>query len=312
MADPDDSGPDGTHGGGTREPARETDFDGVAERDELARFYDLDLLDDPGDLALYLALARRTGGPILELAVGSGRLAVPLAAAGYQVTGVDNDPRMLARAEVAAKRAGVGESMTGPGATMRPGRARSGATGSALRAAREQGSLRLVEGDVIDLRLRDRFGLAILPLNTLLLLQQPDSQLAALRTLAAHLRRDGLAVIDAWLPGPEDLAVYDGRLLLEWVRDDSETGDRVAKVASARFDSATATVTLTQLFDVWPRHGGPLRRVSRVDRLRLVGAVELVRMAADAGLAVEELAGDYQMSAFGPGEDRVILIGRLV
>ena len=46
--------------------------------------------------------------------------------------------------------------------------------------------------------------------------------------------------------------------------------------------------------------------------MRLVGASELVRMAADAGLAVEMLAGDHQMSPFGPGVDRAILLGRLV
>ena len=67
-----------------------------AESEALARLYDVDLLEDPGDLDLYLALAARTGGPILELGVGTGRLAVPLAAAGYEVTGVDLDPAMLA------------------------------------------------------------------------------------------------------------------------------------------------------------------------------------------------------------------------
>jgi len=72
----------------------------------LARLYDLDLVEDPGDLDLYLALARRTGGPILELAAGSGRLAVPLAEAGHRVTGVDLDPAMLERARSAAMRAG--------------------------------------------------------------------------------------------------------------------------------------------------------------------------------------------------------------
>ena len=64
----------------------------------LAAFYDLDLRDDPGDLDLYLALADREGGPVLELGVGTGRLAVPLAAAGHAVTGVDDDAAMLARA----------------------------------------------------------------------------------------------------------------------------------------------------------------------------------------------------------------------
>ena len=75
----------------------------------LARLYDLDLTEDPGDLDLYLALAERTGGPVLELAAGSGRLAVPLAAAGNRVTAVDLDPAMLARARTFAAREGVGE-----------------------------------------------------------------------------------------------------------------------------------------------------------------------------------------------------------
>ncbi len=276
----------------------------MTDAETLARYYDLDLRDDPGDLDLYLALAARTGGAVLELASGSGRIAVPLAAAGYAVTGVDNDPAMLARAELAWARL-LDEAPDRPARPDRPKR-------EPRRGPRSHGTLDLVEGDLTTVRLRDRFGLAILALNTLLLLERPERQLAALRTLAAHLRPDGLAVVDIWLPGPEDLSIYDGRLLLEWIRDDPETGDRVVKLDSARFDSATATVVLSQLFDASSADGGPLRRTARSDRLRLIGAHELVRMAEDAGLAVEELAGDYRMGSFGPGDERAILVGRLV
>ena len=174
------------------------------------------------------------------------------------------------------------------------------------------GRLELVQADLTAVRLEQRYGLAILALNTLMLLDERERQVAALRTLAAHLRPDGLAVVDVWLPSPEDLSLYDGRVLLEWQRIDAETGDRVAKLASARFDTATATVTLTQFFDAWPADGGPVERRARTDRLHLVGSSELVSMAAEAGLAVELLAGDHQMSSFGPGVDRAILLGRLV
>src|SRR5450759_2018905 len=68
----------------------------------LARLYDVDLLEDPGDVGFYLALASSTGGPILEIAAGSGRVALPLAEAGYDVTLVDIDAGMLARAKAAA------------------------------------------------------------------------------------------------------------------------------------------------------------------------------------------------------------------
>lgn len=250
----------------------------------LARYYDLDLLDEPGDLALYEALARRSGGPILELGAGSGRLALPLAADGHAVTAVDIDPAMLARARQAWQR--------GPSIS--------------------RGGLQLVEADMLSLDLPGRFDLVILALNTLLLLGDQASQQAALRTMARHLTPDGRAVVDVWVPTASDLALYDGRLLLEWQRDDPESAEQVTKSASALHDAATATVTLTQLFDAWPLHGGALRRVARTDTLRLIGADELVAMASAAGLAVDRLAGDHQMGDFGPGAERTVLVAGLV
>src|SRR5437762_13245766 len=83
----------------------------------LARLYDLDLTEDPGDLELYRALARRTGGPIVELAVGSGRIAAPLAADGHRVVGVDLDPAMLDRART---RTGI-DCAAGAGGGAGPG-----------------------------------------------------------------------------------------------------------------------------------------------------------------------------------------------
>ena len=70
---------------GSNKVSRTTGRDSAA--DALARFYDLDLEDDPGDLDMYLAFAAASGGSILELMAGSGRIAVPLAAAGHKVTG---------------------------------------------------------------------------------------------------------------------------------------------------------------------------------------------------------------------------------
>ena len=79
--------------------------------DAIARLYDLDLSVDPGDVELYQALAKRTGGPILELAVGSCRIAAPLAADGYRVVGVDIDQAMLARGR--ARLAAAGRTVAG-------------------------------------------------------------------------------------------------------------------------------------------------------------------------------------------------------
>lgn len=254
----------------------------------LAELYDLDLQDDPGDLDLYQALAAREGGPLLEMAVGTGRLAVPLAAAGHDVVGVDRDQAMLARAAWRwAAATAAGEVVAG-------------------------GRLELVAGDLLKVDLGARFGLALLALNSLFVLATHERQAAAVRALARHLRPGGLAVIDVWLPPADEIAAYDGRAALEWLRLEPAGTHQVAKTGSARHDGSTAMVSLTTFFDRWPVAGGPLERIERIDELRLVSAGELVAMAEAAGLRIETLAGDYQMEPFGPGAERVLLLGRLV
>ncbi len=252
-------------------------------RAALARLYDLDLADDPGDLDLYLAVAERTGGPILELAVGTGRIAIPLAAAGFAVTGVDLDPAMLDRAHAAAA----------PG----QGRARKGRR------------LELIEADLLGLALPSAgtFRLAFIALNSLLLLASRAAQREALRTLARHLAPGGLAVVDVWQPGADDLARYDGRIILEHARRDPETGHFVTKASSAQHDPSSQVVTLTTMYEEGAQ-GRPAVRWVRTDRLRLVSADELAGFAEDAGLVVEELAGDYDMAPIGPSTDRAIMV----
>ena len=252
----------------------------------LARLYDLDLADDPGDLGLYEALAARTGGPIVELGVGSGRIAVPLAALGHDVVGIDRDPAMLARARARAQ-------LEGPATTSR---------------------IQLVEADVLGpldahLPAGPGFQLAILALNSILLLAGRDEQRRAVRAMAGLLAPGGLAVIDAWQPDVRELAQFDGRLSLEWLRRDPDSGRDVAKLMAAWYDGSARVVTLTTFFDEAAQGESP-RRWTRSDALRLAGPDDLRAYAVDAGLEIEQLAGAYDLAPLEPGSERVLLVAR--
>ncbi len=251
--------------------------------DALARLYDLDLTDDPGDVDLWLALAERTGGPILELMAGTGRLAVPLAEAGHRVTAVDLDPAMLRRA------------------------ARRAAAADAEVAAR----LELVLGDVVGLELpgAGTFRLGFVALNSMLLLRSRDAQQAAWTALAAHIAPGGLAVIDVWLPDAADLARYDGRLHHEYLRRDPERGLWVTKTAAAQHDGASGTVALTTFYDEGDPGRPPVRWFRR-DVVRLTSADEQRALAESAGLDVELVSGGYDLEPLGPHDDRLILLAR--
>lgn len=66
----------------------------MSEYTPYARYYDL-AHDTQKDVSFYLNYAKQSGGPVLELACGTGRLVVPLAKAGYMVHGVDLSEQML-------------------------------------------------------------------------------------------------------------------------------------------------------------------------------------------------------------------------
>ena len=258
--------------------------DGAADR--LARYYDLDLEGGPSDIERYLALADAEDGLVLELMAGTGRLSIPLAMAGHAVTAVDIDPAMLARARAAW--AGCKDS------------------------AMANGSLSLELGDVLQIDLGARFALVFIALNSLVLLGTRERQAAGLLAATRHLRPGGLLVVDIWLPDQEDLALYDGRINLEWERTEPETGLQVAKLDAARHDPATGHVEMFTWFDTWPTDGGPVSRISRTDHVRLVTAGELATMAEAAGLTVEAIEGDHTGGPFGPGAERAVLLARLV
>jgi SAM-dependent methyltransferase len=248
----------------------------------LARLYDLDLVEDPGDLDLYQALASRTGGPILELAAGTGRIAVPLAEAGHRVTAVDIDPAMLARA-----------------------RDRAAAADEATRDR-----IDFVEADMLGLELpAGTFQLACIALNSLFLLATRAAQRNAFVTMARHLAPGGLAVVDVWLPDADDLARFDGRLILEYERVDPASGQLVTKVVAAQHDAASGVVNLTSIYEEGAQ-GGVAARFVRHDVLRLVSADELRDFAESAGLEVETLAGSYDLEPLGPGSERGIIVAR--
>ena len=141
-----------------------------------------------------------------------------------------------------------------------------------------------------------------------MLLATRAAQRAALRTLAAHLAPGGLAVVDVWLPDAEDLARFDGRVILEWIRADPKTGDLVTKAGSAHARCGD-------------RHGRPdrdLRRGGPGRRDPPLGppatgcgswAPTSSRGFADeAGLRVELVAGGYDLGPLGPGSERAVLV----
>lgn len=273
---------------GARGPDRDPTRDGITDGQRAARharYYDLDFLDVFYDAELYQQLAHDSGGPVLELGAGSGRIAVPLALAGYDVHAIDTDEAMLAR-----------------------GRDRWREFRGSVAAER----LTFEQGDFFDLRPGPRFGLALMAVNTFLLAEDDRARLAILTTMRESLRPGGVAAVEVGTPDAAELERFDGRLQHEWLRLDPETGEDVSKTISAVHDAADDSVTLTQFYEWTPPHGGPVSRLTHTDHIHLVSAAHLGNLAREAGFGAVDLQGDHLSTPHGPGSHRVILVARLV
>jgi hypothetical protein len=82
-----------------------------------------------------------------------------------------------------------------------------------------------------------------------------EAQAAALGVAARHLAPQGRLTIDVSLPGPAELAGWDGSLLLAWQRVDPQTDETVAKLWSAEYDPVNE-VAKNHLFRCRPAGGG--------------------------------------------------------
>jgi ubiquinone/menaquinone biosynthesis C-methylase UbiE len=125
-----------------------------------------------GDLAFYEALARRGGGPVLEIGIGTGRVGVHLAQAGLSVTGLDLSPEMLSLAARRAADAGCDDRLT------------------------------LVQGDMRDFTVPapGSFGAVIVPFRAFQVLLTPQDQRAALGAFRRHLCAGGLLAVHLFDP----------------------------------------------------------------------------------------------------------------
>lgn len=144
-------------------------YDASTYGDKIADIYDElyeELFDVEGAVDLLTELAR--GGRVLELAIGTGRLAVPLAHKGIDIHGIDVSEKMVAK----------------------------------LRARPGGDAIPVTMGDFGDVPVEGTFNLVFIAFNTLFALPDQDAQVRCFHNVAAHLETGGTFVVEAFVPDP--------------------------------------------------------------------------------------------------------------
>jgi SAM-dependent methyltransferase len=255
----------------------------LSAADLYADLYDASGVGWPGELDFYQALAATAtarGEPVLEVACGTGRVALPLAQAGAEVTGFDRSSRML-----------------------RIARAKSGATANP----------RWVEADMRSVALGESFGLILIPAHAFQSLLTPDDQVACLERLGQHLTPDGTLVIHLdhqdldWLgslpatgPGTyED----DGEVI------HAATGRRLRRLFAWSYQRASQTATLAL---AWEEAGQDGEAGARWDLtptpLHCVFRFEMEHLLARTGFATRTVYGDFSGHALADDSEEMVWV----
>jgi SAM-dependent methyltransferase len=236
-----------------------------------------------GDIDFYMDLAREAasrGHRVLELAAGTGRVAIPIARAGVPVVALDRSPAMLAVAR---------------------------------RKAEGLRTIEFVDGDMASFELGEQFGLIYIPFRSFLLLQTVEQQKGCLGCVLEHLAPGGrlalnffnpdIPLMAAWM-GPGRKGVQPGR---EYANAD---GGRTVEWEARRYLTSTQEIDETRIDERLDAKGAMTSRVYRKMGLRYVFRYEMQHLLELSGFEVEALYGGFHGEPFTDRSSEMVWVAR--
>lgn len=221
-----------------------------------------------GDIDFYLKHAQASGGPVLELACGNGRIVLPMARAGFETTGMDLSEPMLgvARKRLAAEPIDV------------------------------QSRLRLLRGNMRDFELGQQFGTVIIAFRSFQLLTSPADERACLQAVRRHMQPGATLLIDIFdplldrvTPGEQE----DGARTMDTTVDE-DTGHRYEVEVISRHND-TVEQLLREVWRFTERNGAGeiLRQEEEVLTMRWIYRWEMRYLLELCGFEVVSEYSDY-------------------
>lgn len=238
-----------------------------------ARFYDL-WNTRADDVAFWAGLASTIEGRIAEVGCGTGRIAVPLASGGYDVTGIDPSAGML---ELARQR-----------------------------AAAEDATVEWIEGDATAVAEHGPFGLVLLAADVFLNCADAEEQIAWLTAAREAAGEDGFVALD--VPGPAMWLnpALDNQPVLVYSGDDGE-GAHLDVWQVTADDLAVQERLLRVIYDHLATDG-TVRRSYSEHVLRYVYPAEAELLLTASGIEITAAYGSYDLDPITSDSERMIFI----
>jgi ubiquinone/menaquinone biosynthesis C-methylase UbiE len=239
---------------------------GYIEHEFVSEYYDY-ILPYGADIDFYVDLAKQSGGPVLELAMGTGRTIIPIARARIDITGMDISSRMLdlCRSKLVKE------------------------------TKETQSRVTLIEGDMRNFNLMKTFPLVTIPYASFTYLTEVEDQLACLKTVYRHLEPEGkffMTVFNETVEALADKSVFkEFDITPEFTMPDGRKVYRRFRYVER--DYTRQVEVKDSIFYVTHPDGRKERLVHRFS-MRYFFSYELIHLLARSGLEVTGLYSDYK------------------
>jgi SAM-dependent methyltransferase len=230
------------------------------------------------DVAFFVDQALESGGPVLELGCGTGRVLIPTARAGIPIVGLDRSPEMLAvcRQKVQQEPSQV------------------------------QSRMSLIEGDIRQFELSQQFALVTIPFRPFQHLVEVEEQLDCLECIHRHLDDEGTLVLDVFNPSLTGLTRenvgQEEQSSPAFVLPDGRSVVRREKIVARDYFKQVISIELIY-YVTWP--DGRQQRLVHAFPMRYFFRYEVEHLLARCGFAIDAVYADYQRNPYGtthPGE----------
>jgi SAM-dependent methyltransferase len=230
------------------------------------------------DVAFFVEAAKESGGPVLEVGCGTGRILIPTAQAGIGIVGLDLSSHMLKVCR---------ERLQGEPKDVRS-------------------RVRLVQADMRDFELSQTFQLVTIPFRPFQHLTTVEDQLACLKCIHHHLAKGGKLILDIFNPMVESLTRDN---LEEEVGEEPEfttpDGRRVIRCSKTVSRDLFNQVIHVELIYYVTYPDDRQERLVHAFPMRYLFRYEAEHLLARSGFKVEQVYADYDKSLYGskyPGE----------
>ena len=241
-------------------------------------FYDAWTRDVEGDVDFYVRRATAVPGPVIELGVGTGRIAIPVAQAGQRVIGVDLSPAMLTEAHARAGEAGVADKIA------------------------------FAEADMRSFVAEAPVNLVTIPYRSFLHMETTEDQLTCLANVNRSLVSGGHLILNMFVPDPAYIAGQDRKRNLHSEFTD-ERGRRCEVWVTPTYELSTQRVTIRATVDAYD--GDRVVDTTEAElHVRMVYRYEMEHLLARAGFEVESLYVDFDERPLDESCSEMIWVAR--